>query len=110
LVTYSNEAKKELLQVTAIEKNGAVSEQTALAMAEGALKCSRADISISITGIAGPEGGTIDKPVGTIWFACSSSAFSAKTSLKNFVGNRADVRLQSIEFALTFILQILEIL
>ncbi|MFK7840365.1 MAG: CinA family protein [Bdellovibrionales bacterium] len=69
-ITYSNEAKAELLNVhpSIIEENGAVSEQTAIAMAKGALKNSKADISISITGIAGPEGGSADKPVGTVYF------------------------------------------
>jgi nicotinamide-nucleotide amidase len=72
-VTYSNESKTELLGVPAeiIAIHGAVSEETACAMAEGALARSRADIAISITGIAGPSGGTEEKPVGLVWFAAA---------------------------------------
>lgn len=72
-VTYSNDAKAELLGVSCdlINHHGAVSEEVALAMAEGALKHSRASIAISITGVAGPSGGTIDKPVGLVFLACT---------------------------------------
>jgi nicotinamide-nucleotide amidase len=71
-VTYSNEAKVELLEVGAplIKAYGAVSGEVALAMAEGALKLSRASMAISITGVAGPGGGTVEKPVGLIFMAC----------------------------------------
>lgn len=69
-VTYSNEAKMDMLGVPGetIERFGAVSREVALAMCEGAAKRSRADLTVSITGIAGPTGGTKDKPVGTVWF------------------------------------------
>lgn len=72
-VTYSNEAKTELLGVPAemITEHGAVSEDVACAMAEGALAHSRADIAVSVTGIAGPSGGTETKPVGLVWFAAA---------------------------------------
>jgi nicotinamide-nucleotide amidase len=72
-VVYSNEAKEELLGVPAetLAKHGAVSEATARAMAEGALAKSRADIAVSVTGIAGPDGGTAAKPVGLVHFACA---------------------------------------
>ncbi|MCE5333852.1 MAG: CinA family nicotinamide mononucleotide deamidase-related protein [Desulfobacteraceae bacterium] len=71
-VTYSNQAKTELLGVSGelLQAHGAVSEQVALAMAEGALKAARADIAVGITGIAGPEGGSPEKPVGTVYIAC----------------------------------------
>lgn len=71
-VTYSNSAKSELLHVAAelIERHGAVSDQVALAMAEGALANSRAHVAVSITGIAGPGGGTKQKPVGLVHLAC----------------------------------------
>jgi nicotinamide-nucleotide amidase len=71
-VTYSNDAKAELLGVSKdlIELRGAVSEEIALAMAEGALKWSRASIAVSITGVAGPSGGTDTKPVGLVFLAC----------------------------------------
>ena len=70
-VVYSNEAKEELLGIPAetLARHGAVSEPTARAMAEGALKASRADIAVSVTGVAGPDGGTAEKPVGLVWFA-----------------------------------------
>ncbi len=72
-VVYSNAAKEELLAVPAstLARYGAVSEETARAMAEGALKASRADIAVSVTGIAGPDGGTAAKPVGLVHFACA---------------------------------------
>lgn len=69
-VTYSNDAKMEMLGVSAemLEKYGAVSSQTAYEMAEGALKNSRAGITLAVTGIAGPDGGSPEKPVGLVWF------------------------------------------
>ena len=72
-VTYSNESKQELLRVplAVLEKHGAVSRAVAQAMAEGALAASHAHVSISITGIAGPDGGSAEKPVGLVWFACA---------------------------------------
>ncbi len=72
-VVYSNAAKEELLGVPAstLEQSGAVSEETARAMAEGALRASHADVAVSVTGIAGPDGGTAAKPVGLVHFACA---------------------------------------
>lgn len=72
-VTYSNEAKSEMLDVpmALIEKHGAVSEQVAREMAEGALKNSRANVAVSVTGVAGPGGGTEQKPVGLVHFGCA---------------------------------------
>jgi len=77
-VTYSNEAKSEMLGVamSLIEQHGAVSEQVAREMAEGALRNSRANVSVSVTGIAGPGGGSAEKPVGLVHFGC------ARTELK----------------------------
>jgi len=74
-ITYSNDAKTEILGVPAqlIDDHGAVSEQVARAMAEGALSRSRADIAVSVTGIAGPDGGSAEKPVGLVHFACARS-------------------------------------
>ncbi|HEX9168145.1 MAG TPA: CinA family protein [Roseiarcus sp.] len=73
LVVYSNTAKEELLGVPAstLARYGAVSEETARAMAEGALRASRGDVAISVTGVAGPDGGTATKPVGLVHFACA---------------------------------------
>jgi len=101
-VTYSNESKMELLQVerAIIERYGAVSEQVAGAMAEGALKNSHADVSVAITGIAGPDGGTDEKPVGLVWFGFAGKEIATQCVQKHFSGDRADVRAQAVAFAL----------
>jgi nicotinamide-nucleotide amidase len=80
-VTYSNEAKQEMIGVPGeiIAKFGAVSEECARAMAEGTLRHSRADIAVSITGIAGPAGGTPQKPVGLVWIACAMEGIPTQT-------------------------------
>jgi nicotinamide-nucleotide amidase len=101
-VTYSNEAKTELLGVPAllIQRHGAVSEEVARAMAEGALVFSRADITVSVTGIAGPGGGSIEKPVGLVWFACARRGGGCATFSQIFLGDRAAIRAQAVAFAL----------
>lgn len=108
-VTYSNVSKIEMLGVKALtlEQFGAVSEQTAKEMAEGALNHSHAQVSLAVTGIAGPEGGTPDKPVGTVWFAWTGKDFQTQSHLKHFEGDRSTVRAQSIKFALENLLDIL---
>lgn len=97
-VTYSNESKQELLGVQTIEEFGAVSEQTACAMAKGALKNSHADVSLAITGVAGPAGGT--KPVGTVWIAYAAKGGNAHVTLHHFKGDRQSVREQAVSAAL----------
>jgi nicotinamide-nucleotide amidase len=100
-VTYSNAAKIEMLGVSAetLEKFGAVSEQTAQEMALGALKNSRAQVAGSITGIAGPDGGSEEKPVGTVcmaWcFAESGQKLPFAVATEQFLGNRQEVRAQA---------------
>lgn len=100
-VTYSNESKKEMLGVRAetLEKIGAVSEETAQEMAHGALKHSHAQIAGSITGIAGPDGGSREKPVGTVCFAWCFAELGEKlplsTTTKRFFGNREEIRQQA---------------
>ena len=96
-VTYSNVSKIEMLGVRAetLEKFGAVSEETALEMAIGCLKHSHAQLSGSITGIAGPDGGTVDKPVGTVCFAWAGEKLLLSTTTKRFFGNREEVRQQA---------------
>jgi nicotinamide-nucleotide amidase len=96
-VTYSNQAKMDMLGVTAqtLEKYGAVSEETAKEMAEGCLKNSQAQIAGSITGIAGPDGGTADKPVGTVCFALAQANQPVITMSKKFDGNRQEIRQQA---------------
>ena len=106
LVVYSNEAKISLLGVPAsvIELHGAVSEATARAMAEGALQNSLADIAVSVTGIAGPGGGSPQKPVGLVHFGCASR--HGPTTHRRFVFEKADrseVRLRSVKAALDLI-------
>lgn len=105
-VTYSNDAKVQMLNVplTTIDTYGAVSKETALAMAEGALKNSKADIAISITGIAGPDGGTTEKPVGTVWIGWANRQQStADAMLHTFQGDRQAVRIQSMIAALAIL-------
>ncbi len=106
-VTYSNEAKIELLAVPqkAIATHGAVSETVARAMAEGALRRSRADIAVSVTGIAGPTGGTADKPVGLVHLACARRGRKTLHRRMIFSGSRASVRRQSVACAFALILQ-----
>ena len=108
-VAYSNEAKHELLavSVSTLEKFGAVSEQTAKEMAKGALEQSHADISLSITGIAGPGGGTPTKPVGTVWFGLADRSGCVEARLGQFTSGRKNVRSCSIEFALRWLLEAL---
>jgi nicotinamide-nucleotide amidase len=96
-VTYSNEAKIEMLGVRTemLEKYGAVSEQIATLMAHGALKNSHAQVAGSITGIAGPDGGSKEKPVGTVCFAWVGTKLPLSTTTKRFFGNRDEVRQQA---------------
>jgi len=102
-VVYSNEAKQELLGVPAetLLSVGAVSEETARALAEGALRASRADIAVSVTGIAGPDGGTAAKPVGLVHFACARRDAPTVAREERFgdIG-REGVRLASVRVGL----------
>lgn len=101
-VTYSNAAKCELLGVPAalIDAHGAVSGEVACAMAAGALVHSRADLSVAVTGIAGPTGATPGKPVGTVWLALARRGESAWTERLQLGGDRAAVRAQTVLRAL----------
>ncbi len=104
-VTYSNAAKTEMLGVPAelIARVGAVSEEVALAMAEGALTRSRADIAVSVTGVAGPGGGSADKPVGLVWFGLARRGAPTHARHEVFPGDRAAVRLATVRVALTLL-------
>lgn len=108
-VTYSNIAKQEMLGVNpeTIKKYGAVSEATAKEMAEGAILHSHAQISLAVTGVAGPTGGTKQKPVGTICFAWAGKNIPTKTSIQHFHGDRASIRSQATQFALENLLNFL---
>ena len=101
-VTYSNASKMELLDVKAItlERFGAVSQETALEMVAGALAHSRADFALAVTGIAGPGGGTPEKPVGTVYIACRSRDNQGFCVKKQFAGDRIAVRRQVVAFCL----------
>ena len=105
-ITYANEAKQEMVGVPAalIAQHGAVSEPVARAMAEGALKASSADIAVSVTGIAGPDGGSEAKPVGTVHFACACKGKETIHSMQRFTGDRTDVRMKAVDHALDMIL------
>ncbi|MBU0744217.1 MAG: CinA family protein [Gammaproteobacteria bacterium] len=109
-VVYSNIAKQEILGVktTTLKKYGAVSEKVAKEMALGTLKHSHADISIAITGIAGPTGASKNKPIGTVCFALSYLELPIKTVTMHFKGQRNLVRTQAVTFALKMLLQTLE--
>ena len=104
-VTYSNEAKAEQLGVPAelIVRHGAVSEPVAIAMAEGALMHSRADIAVSVTGIAGPGGATPTKPVGLVHLGCARRGGTVLQEQRVFTGDRTAVREQSVALAFALI-------
>ena len=105
-ITYSNAAKREVLGVAAatLNQHGAVSEETAREMALGALKQSRAQISVAITGVAGPGGGSADKPVGTVCFAWAKNDAALRSERRLLKGDRTEVRRQSVLIALRGIL------
>jgi len=108
-VTYSNLSKRELLGVSAatLQQYGAVSEQTAREMAEGALKHSHAHISLAVSGIAGPGGAVLDKPVGTVCLAWAASGQTTRSNTGHFSGNREEIRHQAVIAALKGVLDVL---
>jgi nicotinamide-nucleotide amidase len=109
-VVYSNAAKLELLGVRAetLQRHGAVSEQTAAEMASGALARSKASVALSITGVAGPGGGSRDKPVGTVCFAWARSTGWIRAETLLLAGDRESVRRQSVVHALQGVLKALD--
>jgi len=104
-VTYSNEAKNQMIGVAVplIEAHGAVSEQVAAAMAEGALARSRAAIAISVTGVAGPGGGSAEKPVGLVCFGLARTGTTVITQRQVFPGDRAAIRAAAVTYAFKMI-------
>jgi nicotinamide-nucleotide amidase len=106
-VTYSNEAKKELLGVrgATLARHGAVSEAAAREMASGALKRSRAQVAVAVTGVAGPGGGTKRKPVGMVCFAWALEGRPPESAVRRFRGGRESVRRQSVAAALQGLLE-----
>lgn len=109
LVTYSNQAKQQLLGVTAshLEAYGAVSEPVVKAMVQGACQALGADLAVAISGVAGPGGGNVAKPVGTIWLAWGN-AVQQQATVFNFSGDRREIREASIDVALEGLLDWLE--
>ena len=106
VVTYSNEAKRKILGVPPeiLERHGAVSAECARAMAEGALRLYGTDLAVSVTGIAGPEGGSAEKPVGTVWFAVArvgGGGVQSSAFLRHLRGDRDGVRERAVGCALS---------
>jgi nicotinamide-nucleotide amidase len=108
-VTYSNEAKQDMLGVKAetLAQHGAVSEAVTAEMAIGALRHSRAQVGVSVSGIAGPGGGTATKPVGTVCFGWAVQGGEVRTATRHFQGDREAVRAQAVQYALSGVLQAL---
>ncbi|AOM40928.1 nicotinamide-nucleotide amidase [Xenorhabdus hominickii] len=109
-VTYSNDAKHEMLDVSlaSLEQFGAVSEQVVKEMAAGALKVAKADFAVSVSGIAGPDGGSGEKPIGTVCFGFAfyiGEDIQTVTCRQHFVGDRNNVRLQAAIFSLKTLLE-----
>ena len=108
-ITYTNEAKIEVLGVpkATLAAHGAVSRETAIAMAEGALGICPADVAVGVTGVAGPSGGTPDKPVGTVAIAVATRGEEPVCEIPRFSGDRTAVRLASVNQALDMMLAII---
>lgn len=111
-ITYSNEAKIEMLAVPAdtLNREGAVSSATAIAMAKGALRNSRADVGVAITGIAGPGSDRTDKPVGLVYIAYGAKDGPIQCAEHKFSGNRETIRSQSVEAAFKHLIHYLDTL
>ncbi|MDO8412686.1 MAG: CinA family protein [Gallionellaceae bacterium] len=108
-ITYSNEAKQEMLDVApaTLAKYGAVSEAVVREMVSGALRHSHAQMAVAVSGIAGPGGGTLDKPVGMVWVAWGIQDGACTARLHQLPGNRAEIRMQSVHIALQGALEML---
>ena len=109
-ITYSNAAKTDLVDVPTalIEQHGAVSQPVAAAMAAGALARSIADVTVAVTGVAGPGGGSVAKPVGLVWCGCARRGGSVTTSSRIFPGDRGAVREATVAYALELLRQAAE--
>lgn len=108
-VTYSNLSKQQMLGVSAatIKQHGAVSEAVVREMVAGALQHSAAQVALAVSGIAGPDGGTADKPVGTVWFAWGIKDGATHAQRHQITGDRAEVRAQSVHIALQGVVNLL---
>ena len=101
-VTYSNDAKHSMLGVSTemLTNHGAVSEEVVIAMANGAVAASEANIAVSVSGVAGPTGGSAAKPVGTVWIGCAGEGVASVAQHCLFEGDRQSVRLQTVDHAI----------
>ena len=108
-ITYSNEAKHEMLGVAqdTLLRHGAVSEAVVREMSMGAIQHSHAQVSLAVSGVAGPDGGTPDKPVGTIWFSWCIKGKVCVAHMHRLTGNRAEIRAQSVHIALQGVVDLL---
>jgi nicotinamide-nucleotide amidase len=108
-VTYSNLSKQQMLGVreATLKQHGAVSEMTVREMVAGALQHSAAQVALAVSGIAGPDGGTADKPVGTVWFAWGIKNGETNAQRYQLNGNRTEVRAQAVHIALQGVINIL---
>jgi nicotinamide-nucleotide amidase len=108
-VSYSNASKTDLLGVPPdlIARHGAVSQEVARAMAAGALAHARAELAVAVTGVAGPGGGSADKPVGTVWLAWALGS-QVRTELRHFEGDRSAVRQATVARALQGLIEMLQ--
>ena len=108
-IVYSNQAKQQMLGVheATLNQHGAVSEAVVREMAMGAMQHSQAQVSLAVSGIAGPDGGTADKPVGTVWFAWCVKEMMCVSHMHHLMGNRAEIRAQSVHIALQGVLDLL---
>lgn len=106
-VTYTNESKHQMLAVPQhmLASQGAVSEAVVRAMAEGALLASEANTSVAISGIAGPDGGSLEKPVGTVWLAWASRVCPTEVQCCSFIGDRFSIRQQAVQAGLEGLIQ-----
>ncbi len=109
-VTYTNDAKHQMLGVSeeTLDTHGAVSSATVEAMVTGALTQSAANIAVAVSGIAGPGGGTDDKPVGLVWFAWARRGYPPEAQVKQLAGDRAEVRDAAVRIALDGIIELAE--
>lgn len=107
-VTYSNDAKTSMLGVKSriIDRFGAVSEECVKEMVEGALRHSSAQCAVAVTGIAGPSGGSTEKPVGTVWFGWLLENQPTVTMIEHFGGDRETIRIQAVKWALQGLLDV----
>ena len=108
-ITYSNLSKQQMLGVreTTLSQHGAVSEMTVREMVAGALLHSAAQVALAVSGIAGPDGGTADKPVGTVWFAWGMAQGACVSRTHHLSGNRMQVREQAVHIALQGVVELL---